>query len=368
MGAYYGCDSGYTTTGVSGESAEWELTCQENGAFSKTEACLPISCGEPPELEHSLPVGEEYFYPEAAPYTCETGYSLDGSANGAKAFETECTTKGKYDGPKGCEPISCGKVKVIENSGQVVDADGNKLSVLHFGQYAKFECKEGYSKDGLLGSTLVGIAATCQADGTILYPAKCINNNDCSSPENACSPDGHCKDHSVATGKHDDDFSCECDSGFAPDTRDGGIKFCKNIPDCPDGACEPGSCEDLVNNYECHCPAGYFEGENPQENLPHDCLPKECGSPKSVEHAAVQNAAGSVFFDSEPVQYGCAEGYTLGGDAEGESQFVVSCLNTGMFEEAPTCDAVKCFAPPVVKNSKPSTQNDLTFSDRKSVV
>jgi len=363
QGAFYGCDSGYTTTGVARESAEWEITCQEDGAFSKTEACLPIACGAPPELEHSVAVGEEYFYTEAAPYTCVTGYSLDGTAKGANSFELECTTKGEYDGPKGCAPISCGKVKPIENSGQVADHDGNMLNNLVFGQYAKFECKEGYSKDGSLGSTLIGIATTCQADGSILYPSTCINNNDCLSPENACSPNGHCEDHKVATGNHADDFSCECDSGFTPDARDGGVKYCKNIPDCPEGACEPGSCEDLVNDYECHCPDGYFEGENPQESLDHDCLPKECGSPPTVEHAAVQNGGGSVFFDSEPVQYMCGEGYTLGGDAEGENEFVVPCLATGMFQELPTCDPVKCFEPPAVKNSKPSTQNELTFSE-----
>jgi len=360
---FYGCDSGYTTTGVAGESAEWTITCQEDGSFSKTEVCLPISCGEPPELEHSVAVGEEYVFPQSAPYTCVTGFSVDGTPTGAKSFQADCTTKGRYDTPKGCAPIACGAVKVVDDSVQVEDHDGNKLSKLHFGQVAKFECKGGYSKDGMLGSSLVGIAATCQPDGTILYPSKCINNNDCLSPENACNPNGHCEDHKVATGVHADDFSCECDSGFTPETRDGGIKYCKNIPDCPDGACEPGSCEDLVNDYECHCPAGYFEGENPTESLLHDCLPKECGSPPSVDHAAVQNPSGSVFFDSAPVEYGCAEGYTLGGDAEGETGFVVSCLDTGIFAEPPTCDPVRCFSPPVVKNGKSSTKNELTFSE-----
>ena len=82
-----------------------------------------------------------------------------------------------------------------------------------------------------------------------------------------------------------------------------------------------------------------------------------------MQASQFKSPSGSVFVESEPMHDMYAQGYALGGNAEGETESVVSCQDTGMFEEAPTCEPVKCFEPPHVKRSKSGTQSELTFSE-----
>ncbi len=54
---------------------------------------------------------------------------------------------------------------------------------------------------------------------------------------------------------HIDDMTCKCKPGFAEEKNfgDGGEFWqCYNIDDCPDGACQPGTCADLVLDYKCN--------------------------------------------------------------------------------------------------------------------
>lgn len=320
----YELTGGYSLSGEHGGATNFAISCQADATFTAVEMPLPVSCGAPPSKAHASAHGEGFVFPEEAPYTCAAGYSLNGREDGDRAFSLSCAASGQYEGPSGCQPISCGDVTHPDHSDQVEDHDGQTLTSLVFPQIAKFVCKSGYSKTGKLGSELTTVVVTCQADGSILYPAQCVNNDDCLSTENACSPNGQCVDNESPTGTHLDDFHCEPDSGFAESIKVDGTRWCKNIPDCPDGACAPGGCEDLVNDYECHCPLGYYQGENTEENLAHDCLPVECGAPPSMQHASAGTSA-SVFYDSPPVAYSCDDGYTLDGVAAGENTFSVGC-------------------------------------------
>jgi len=358
----YTLEDGYTLSGEVGGAKEFTIECTKDGTLTALQSAHPVKCGAPPSKPHAKAHGEEYVFAQSAPYTCETGYSLDGTNDGDKAFSLDCQASGEYKGHAGCKPIKCGDVTAPSHSEQVEDVDGKKLLVLVFPEVAKFECKPGFSKDGELGSDLTSIVVSCHADGSVHVPATCMNNNDCLSKDNGCSPNGACVDNEEPTGSHADDFHCECDSGFTSAIKDNTVKFCKNIPDCPEGACEPGSCEDLVNDYQCHCPVGYYEGENVDESLAHDCLAKECGQPQEVEFAKT-DAKGTFFYDSGPVPYTCIEGYTLDGAPEGEKSFSLACLETGFFAAEPERHAVRCGVAPVVASASRSTENELVFSE-----
>jgi hypothetical protein len=280
-------------------------------------------------------------------YTCAGGHSVDGKAAGDKAFTLDCLANGDYSEHDGCKPVECGSVEVAAHSKLVeVNTPAKALlqqsamgrqSDMKFPQRAVFECLPGYSLDGRLGGA-TEFTKRCQANGTITHHAGCVNMDDCEG--NVCGPNGKCVDKPNPTGNHFNDYECSCDSGFKAGVKDN-MHICVNIPDCPENACEPGSCHDLVNDYKCTCPTGYSEDANSAEGLAHDCMPHECGKPKEVRHASTK-VTKSVFFNSPPVEYSCDEGYTLDGAAKGDTTFEITCQADHSFTQPSECIPVGC--------------------------
>jgi hypothetical protein len=309
----YTCNHGYSLSGHFGGETTFGVECQANATFSPVRECLPVSCGEAPTRANATFPGTSHVYMETAGYTCTAGFSTDGEAAGSKRFEMTCNGEGEYDGIEGCAPVKCGAVQKREFSEQVADAHGLTLGELVFGQTAHFNCFDGYSTDAKHMSANILSVVRCQADGTMTDPAHCQNNDDCTAPDNHCFQDGVCVDNEKPTGEHKDDFHCVCNSGFKENISGIGVRYCYNIDDCPvkpTVACFPGTCHDLVNQYHCTCPTGYYEGRNPEEDLPADCLPEPCGAPPTVEHASTPTSA-DQFFDMPPLNYSCDTGYTL---------------------------------------------------------
>ena len=48
------------------------------GVWLGDASCGPVSCGVPPDVEHTLHGSVAQHFPNAALYTCASGYSLDG--------------------------------------------------------------------------------------------------------------------------------------------------------------------------------------------------------------------------------------------------------------------------------------------------
>jgi hypothetical protein len=349
----YSCNHGYSLSGnITGETA-FEVSCQANATFSPVKECLPVSCGRSPRLENASYPGTSHVYLERALYRCLEGFSTDGTADGPKSFALNCAGTAEYVGLNGCKPIECGAVQKRDFAKQVAGPNGLMLGDLVYAQVAVFECLPGYATDGTYMSTKLTSVVRCQADGTMTNPSQCRNIDDCQASDNHCSQDGHCVDKDEPTGVHIDDFHCACNSGFAENISAIGARYCYNIPDCPltpNVACLPGTCHDLVNNYYCTCPTGYYEGRNMEEGLSHDCLPVHCGAPPTVRFGSTPTTA-DQYFDMPRLNYTCDTGYTLDGTAAGVNTFSLTCQADRSFSSAPACLPVACGAAPHVSNA-----------------
>jgi len=275
----YQVDTGYSLNGQASGSTEFSISCESDGTFTATRQPQPISCGVPEAKSFASTAGAALVFQEKAKFSCWLGYSVDGKPGEGTGFEEECTASGKFEAHADCLPVECGTVTVPKNSKQVADGATGTLASLVFKQRASFECKKGYTLNGQMkGSTK--FMTSCQADGAQSAHDGCMNADDCAG--NQCGAHGKCVDHPNPTGVHKDDYHCDCDSGFEEQVLEDGTRMCGNVPDCPQGACMPGFCKDLVNDYKCYCPDGYHEGKNVEKGLDHDCLPNVCGAAPGV--------------------------------------------------------------------------------------
>jgi hypothetical protein len=340
----YVVNEGYSLDGQASGKKAFTVTCQSDGTFSAGVLPKPVSCGSPPTKEHAtFPEGVTHVFKEQASYTCAGGHSVDAKASSAKNFVAKCQHDGTYEEHDGCSPVECGPVVVPKNGAQT---DGK--AELVFTEKAAFKCSPGFSTDGWMAGPRT-TSTRCQANGKLTMTAKCLNMDDCEA--NMCRQHGKCVDNKDPTGVHKDDYHCVCNSGYEEMIEDDGTRYCGNIPDCPKGACMPGECQDLVNDYKCHCDEGYHEGPNLKKDFKHDCLPNVCGTAPKLKHATakVQGGRGSpIDFSMDPIGYTCGEGYSLDGSAAGDITFTVACQADKNFAEAPPCLPVSCgFAPDV---------------------
>jgi hypothetical protein len=339
----YKCAEGYSLNAQSSGAADFKIKCQSDTSFEEAPLCLPVTCGEAPSKDNANhPGGMSYVYNEEVQYTCDGGFSVDSKASGPKDFFTKCKADGTFEAHKGCSPVQCGAAVVAVNS-LVKDAPQQ----LVFQDRAVFGCKPGYSVDATLAG-LVTFSTQCQATGDLTVHNGCKNMDDCEG--NLCVEHGKCVDVEKPSGVHHDDYKCKCDSGFEEKILEDGARTCKNIPDCPKDGCHLGSCEDLVNDYTCHCTEGYHEGENTKLGLAHDCLPNICGPPPTLQHAEAGTTE-AIDFAMEPVSYKCAKGYTLNAQPGGAVDFPIKCLSDTSFEEAPQCLPVMCGEAPTKGNA-----------------
>ena len=136
------CSKGY-------EVATNTLKCQAVdsmrplGAWVGAASCTPVSCGVPPDVEHTLHGSVAQHFPNAALYTCASGYSLDGLSTGVREFSVPCKADGSYDvSAARCQPITCTladtpKSEMIQYSGESLPSSP---VVLGPGEWLNFRC------------------------------------------------------------------------------------------------------------------------------------------------------------------------------------------------------------------------------------
>jgi len=151
----------------------------------------------------------------------------------------------------------------------------------------------------------------------------------------------------VNSPRHDleDKYTCECAHGFEQNDVDG-EKICGNSNDCGHGGCGQGTCVDLVDDYTCTCPVGYYLDtvKNNQQDEK-TCVPVLCAaSPPEVGNGKMvtEREDGHVFFPQK-LKYECTEGFSVDGTAAMAKQsFQVDCQSSGDLTAMSRCQPVIC--------------------------
>ncbi|XP_069096987.1 sushi, von Willebrand factor type A, EGF and pentraxin domain-containing protein 1 isoform X1 [Pleurodeles waltl] len=274
------CDDGYELTGDTG----WN--CLKTGKWFKkqTPVCLPAKCPDPPLLENQLVLKEMENEVGAVQFFCKEGYSLHGPS------ALKCLQSQQWnDSFPFCEPVLCEKPPYIPFGEPTIIS-------LNFGSKVKYSCMNGFLLKGVS-------EIECHADG-FWSPSlpECIPV-ECPHPE-------------------------EIQNGIV-DVQ--GLTFLSTAL----YTCKPGF--ELIGNTTILCGEnGQWIGGRPA------CQPVQCPEAKSIQYGIFSH---QNLFYGQTITYSCQTGYQL------EGQNILTCLETGKWDfEAPICKAISCDAPEAIEN------------------
>jgi len=281
-GYHCDCHSGYENVGV----GFWEL-----------DSCVPITCVRAPVIDHALPTTiPKMIFEDTLHYTCATGYTIDGTVNGAISFTVTCEADTNISNIQECRPVECGATAVVSQS--TVD-----MASLVYLEEATYTCDTGHTVTGT-PTGLSSFSVSCGADGVITDTMDCFPVS-CGNPplvSHASTPTGP-----LVYGV---DLTYSCDHGYTiTGQHDGATTFTVS---CPEDA--------EITGLET-------------------CSAVKCGTPGHVSHAEML-AIHYVYPDSFEVS--CHAGYTLDASPYGSSTYMVSCGLDGQFTSMPPCEPVQC--------------------------
>lgn len=375
----YHCDKGYSQNkkkvdvNKKSENDIFLSECQADGMFSVPEdPCTPVVCGFPPPVENSVVENRELVYEDKVWYFCNEGHTVDSSAEGDKMFPLECGADGKFvEAPKFCKPVDCGTPPSLEKAGFENAADEG--SSFTYQMLVGYVCAPGYSldkNDNPYEPTSNDFAIACTATGKYEDPPPCVNINDCKVHD--CGNFGKCVDVEEPTDIPDDNYNCDCNSGYEEIMQPNGQKNCTNINDCPlkdsfaHNCGGHGECVDLVNTYTCKCETGYELTDLKEPTGNATCTPSVCGEPPKSEHATFEVTHDKLVAEiisktttkaddkqavfKESVEYTCDEGFSLDAKASGKKSFEIDCKTGRVFTARMDCLAVSCGPPYSIDN------------------
>ncbi|XP_052807840.1 uncharacterized protein LOC128236769 [Mya arenaria] len=246
--AEYSCEEGYTLDG------SYSTECQANGMWQDIDiSCIVINCSLPRYLTHgSISVENGTTYRSVAVYSCEEGYMLDGMNS------TQCQANGSWqDIDVSCIAIECGLPHNLTH--------GNvSLNGTTFGSLAVFSCHAGY--------TLSGSNSTeCLANSTWRYIDVRCTPIDCDKPTNIKKGT---VEYTLTTFNHSAFYTC--DHGYTTANAtvinctpeglwDDDPPTCTDVDECSgSNECHySAKCTNLNGSYQCTCNDGYTDsGEN----------------------------------------------------------------------------------------------------------
>jgi len=118
--AEFECKEGYTTTGHAEGVTTFKVSCTADVVLTEPGSCLPVECGEVPEIANSVPSESKVLvYQDVATVACSEGYTTTGKAKGVNSFDFKCLASGKFEGSGSCIKVSCEvpeKIKYAEMS------------------------------------------------------------------------------------------------------------------------------------------------------------------------------------------------------------------------------------------------------------
>ena len=339
----YMCEMGYAQHGAV------TISCTESGAWSPgPPVCIPILCPPLPVLHHGVVIGDLFHYGKLVQIECNFGYILRGVS------ELTCTIYGRWSAkPPQCEPVFCGRPEIGEHSSY----RGNQFS---FGDVVRYNCRPGYN---LIGEK----QRICDGTGQWIPAVPRCEPMQCASPPHV--------PNSRITQPLDDNFVFgiivvyQCIDGYEMQ-EDEGIIFCHSdgqwrglLPVCEKVICgtvrgiahgtvvTTGEAYSDTASYQCD--EGYelqgFELRTCQANGNWSgdtpvCIPITCVEPPTVQHATI---SGDRYF-SRKILYSCDPGYEIVGNT------VLKCGADGQWIGiVPECRIVSCGLPPDISHGTP---------------
>jgi len=185
--AQYTCEFGHTVNGEAGGAKGFLVACETNGKYEESKGCFPVECGPPDVPKHAeqLKGGKkELVFSDTATFTCDPGYSTDGTMAGPTTTGTRCQATGKL-----VDTLKCRNMN---------DCEGNRCG--KHGKCSDNKDPTGVHKDDYKCICDSGFEEMFEDDGS----RYCGNIPDC--PKGACMP-GVCEDLV-------NDYKCHCDEGF----------------------------------------------------------------------------------------------------------------------------------------------------------
>uniref|UniRef100_A0A8P4FWJ7 Sushi domain-containing protein n=1 Tax=Dicentrarchus labrax TaxID=13489 RepID=A0A8P4FWJ7_DICLA len=268
-----------------------KIYCQDKGWANRLPVCEVVSCDPPPAVADGTfkPVSESYSYRDVVQYSCQKGYTLNGS------ISASCSDDGTFQpAPPSCIMVRC-------SDPQVDNAELTEGSQRVYGYMATvtFKCKTGFMMTG----------ANSQ---------RCEINSQWSPP-----------------------LSCKLITCKLPPTVENGSfspnKTSYNYGEAVQYSCQKNYTLSGAKSVTCSDNGIFTPG-------PPTCILITCKLPPTIENGSFSPNKASYNY-GEAVQYSCQKGYTLSGAKS------VTCSDNGIFTPGPpTCILITCKLPPTIEN------------------
>lgn len=380
----YSCDAGYTLVGTA------TATCQADATFSSAPpSCAPVSCPSLVPPTNGSVTAPSTTYGSTAMYSCDSGYSLSGSAtttcqadqtwsnpaptctlvpmpctpnpclNGGSCtpgsgMDYTCTCQPGYEGTNCGTPVTCTGASAPTN-GTVSATSATYTNSI------TYSCNSGYMLSG--GSS----TRTCQADATFSGTAPTCAPVVCSG---ATAPLNGTVSSSSTT--YPNSITYTCNSGYTltgSSTQDctAAGTFSGSAPTCTPVNCGApsilnGTVSAPVTTYGAtatySCSANYsLQGSatgtcqaNGTWTTPPTCV-YDCGALTAPTNGTVMTSPNTL--DGATATYTCSAGYTMTGSA------TRTCAVGGWSGSAPTCTAPQRYCDVVYRTATGTTEHGV---------
>uniref|UniRef100_A0A8C0BA79 Sushi, von Willebrand factor type A, EGF and pentraxin domain-containing protein 1 n=1 Tax=Buteo japonicus TaxID=224669 RepID=A0A8C0BA79_9AVES len=273
------------------------IECLRGGQWNPSPLsiqCIPVRCGEPPQISNGYASGANYSFGAVVAYSCNKGFYIKGEK------KRTCEATGNWSGSlPTCHPVSCGEPPQLAN-GFLKETTGR-----FFENQANYQCESGYQ---MIGSSVF----ICQANRQWYSesPPYCVPLS-CGKPPPI--QHGYSKGETFDMGSKVEFF---CDEGY-----------------------------ELIGDvsWTCQKSGKWSKKQSPK------CVPTKCPEPPLAENQLVLR---EVTYQVGVVQFSCKEGYVLHGSS------VLKCLPSQQWNDSfPFCKVVQCPAPPYIPFGDPLTSS-----------
>ncbi|XP_078144251.1 C4b-binding protein alpha chain-like isoform X5 [Centroberyx gerrardi] len=128
------CNTGYRLADRNGQR-----TCLVQGWTGRVPICEAVICDPPPEVsnaEKPRPLKDSYSYGDVIRYTCQRGYTLNGSSSIA------CSDDGKFEPSPTCVQVEC--ILNVTHAKR----EGGALPPYGYKDFVTIKCDPGYTMEG----------------------------------------------------------------------------------------------------------------------------------------------------------------------------------------------------------------------------